>query len=106
MIHIHPTDTYISLQIFIHLLGEDCSHCGPKVVTEDDVKDVEVPEWKKKALQQSATEAHAAAPFGLSWNAEASTTATDAHEKHSTETHHDHHHHHHHDDEHHSHGEH
>jgi hypothetical protein len=76
--------------------GEDCSHCGPKVVTADDVKDVEVPEWKKKALEQNSnTEA---APFGLSWTAEKSTTATEAHEHNEVE--HDEHHH----DHHHSHG--
>jgi len=80
--------------------GEDCSHCGPKVVTEEDVKDVEVPEWKKKALQQNANAE--AAPFGLSWNTEAATTATDAHEK-QADHHHDHHSHHH---EHDGHGEH
>jgi hypothetical protein len=100
--------TFFPLQIqhfFSSPIGADCSDCGPKVVTADDVKDVEVPEWKKKALQQDSAEA-AAAPFGLSWTTEASTTASNAHEKpHSAETHHDHGHHHHHD-EHHSHGEH
>ena len=84
-------------------LGADCSHCGPKVVTAEDVKDVEVPEWKKKALQQHTTSE--TAPFGLSWSAESSTTASDARQKHTaeSETHHNHRHEHH---EHHSHGEH
>lgn len=57
--------------------GEDCATCGPKVTSSTDVADVEVPEWKKKALAKGL--AADAAPFGMTdWNMEASTSATDA----------------------------
>jgi zinc transporter ZupT len=40
------------------------------------VKDVEVPEWKKKALETRADPQ--AAPFGMSWNTEGTISATQA----------------------------
>ena len=47
------------------------------MTTTEDVADVEVPEWKKKALAQNL-DANAA-PFGMTgWDTEASTSATDA----------------------------
>jgi len=52
------------------------------VTNEDDVKDVDMPAWKKRALEQGIgnTDADAkAAPFGMAgWNAEASVSASDA----------------------------
>jgi len=56
--------------------GEDCVTCRPKITSEADVKDVEIPEWKKKALATNADPQ--AAPFGMSWNTEASISATEA----------------------------
>jgi len=68
-----------------HNHGEDCDVCEAEKVnltTADDVKDVEVPEWKKKALANKDKGNDGAAPFGmLSWNTEASTSATDAAKK-------------------------
>jgi len=64
-----------------HDHGEDCSHCdtGKKVLTNaDDVKDVPLPDWKKKALASAGTTNADAAPFGGSWNVEASVAASDA----------------------------
>ena len=63
---------------FISILtGEDCDTCGPKVTSSDDVADVAVPEWKKRALDKDLNAN--SAPFGMSdWNTEASTSATDA----------------------------
>ena len=64
-----------------HEHGEDCDDtCGPKVTSADDVKDVEMPEWKKKALAAGKTDA-GAAPFGMSWNTEETISATDASKK-------------------------
>lgn len=65
----------------ISTLGEDCSHCdhnaAPKLTKPDDVKDVPLPEWKKKALATAATAATSdAAPFGGSWTTEATVAAT------------------------------
>jgi len=62
------------------LAGEDCGQCGPKVTTEEDVKDVEIPEWKKKAISKGMTDA-SAAPFGMSWDKETSASVTDATKK-------------------------
>jgi len=60
--------------------GENCGdECGPKVFTAEDVKDVDIPEWKKKALA-AGTDA-SAAPFGMSWTTEATVSATEASEK-------------------------
>jgi len=45
--------------------------------------DVEIPEWKKKALAKGL--GADAAPFGMtSWNMEASTSATDASKEHES----------------------
>jgi hypothetical protein len=65
------------------LTGEDCSHCdhsaGPKLTKPDDVKDVPLPEWKKKALATAgATTTAVDAPFGGSWSTEAAVAATTA----------------------------
>ena len=57
-------------------LGEDCDHCETKLTTANDVKDVEVPEWKKKALEKGGDAT--AAPFGMSWNVEESVSAKDS----------------------------
>jgi urease accessory protein len=65
-----------------HVHGDDCGdECAPKVhvTSADDVKDVEVPEWKKKALAAGGDAA--AAPFGMSWNTEESVSATEASKK-------------------------
>ena len=62
-----------------HKHDEDCSTCGPKVTSTDDVKDVEVPEWKKKALAANADAT--AAPFGMNWGKEETISATDASKK-------------------------
>jgi hypothetical protein len=48
-------------------------------VSSDDVKDVEVPDWKKKAL--AANVDASSAPFGMSWGVEESTSATEASKK-------------------------
>ena len=67
--------------LVVPLSGEDCSHCdtGKKVLTNaDDVKDVPLPDWKKKALASAGTTNADAAPFGGSWNVEASVAASDA----------------------------
>ena len=65
--------------LFSHVHGEDCDTCGPKITSADDVADVEVPDWKKKAL---AADADAnAAPFGMNWGAEATVSATEASKK-------------------------
>jgi len=48
-------------------------------VNANDVKDVEVPEWKKKAMAANADAS--AAPFGMSWGVEESTSATEASKK-------------------------
>jgi hypothetical protein len=48
-------------------------------VNAEDVKDVEVPEWKKKAL--AANVDATSAPFGMSWGVEESTSATEASKK-------------------------
>jgi len=64
-----------------HEHGEDCDTCGPKLTDAKDVKDVEIPAWKKKALENANLDANAA-PFGMtSWNMEASTSATEASKK-------------------------
>ena len=60
--------------MFVYL-GEDCDHCETKLTTANDVKDMEVPEWKKKALEKGGGDA-TAAPFGMSWTTEGSTSAT------------------------------
>ena len=67
--------------ILISILGGDCSHCDhsaePKLTKPDDVKDVPLPEWKKKALATTGTAAASdAAPFGGSWTTEAVVAAT------------------------------
>jgi len=59
--------------------GEDCSTCGPKVTSADDVKEVDVPEWKKKALAANADAT--TAPFGMKWDTEESITASAAAKK-------------------------
>ena len=61
--------------------GEDCDTCGPKVTSADDVKDMDMPEWKKKALASGENLDASAAPFGMSWGTESTTTATEAHKK-------------------------
>ena len=59
-----------------NLLGEDCSDsCKPKVTTAEDVKDVEVPEWKRRAVASKVDAS--SAPFGMSWNKEGSVSITD-----------------------------
>lgn len=68
-----------SIFSFSHVHGEDCDTCGPKVTSADDVADVEVPEWKKKALAANADAT--AAPFGMNWGTEATVSATDASKK-------------------------
>eukprot|EP00979_Chaetoceros_neogracilis_P007791 scaffold1674_cov284-Chaetoceros_neogracile.AAC.9 len=62
-----------------HKHDEDCSTCGPKVTSTEDVNDVEVPEWKKKALATNADAS--AAPFGMKWGTEESVSATNASKK-------------------------
>ena len=63
--------------LYLLIPGEDCNTCGPKVTSSDDVADVDIPEWKKKALKEGL-DANAA-PFGMNdWNMEASTSATSA----------------------------
>lgn len=72
-----------------HDHDEDCSHCGPKVTSADDVADVDIPEWKKKALAAGGDAS--AAPFGMSWNTEGTVSATAASETVESKTHdHDH----------------
>jgi len=58
-----------------HDHGEDCNICG-SLITPDDVKDVEMPLWKKRALELGSAESSSVAPFGGSWNTEASVAAT------------------------------
>lgn len=80
-----------------HEHGEDCSTCGPKLTTPDDVADVDVPEWKKKALGQGKDDGTSAASLmGLNWNVEdTSSAATNKAKKEVVhEDHHDGHHHH------------
>ena len=74
-------DVQVVIQYFLfsHVDGEDCDTCGPKITSADDVADVEVPEWKKKALAAEADAA--AAPFGMNWGTEATVSATDASKK-------------------------
>ena len=45
------------------------------------MKDVEVPEWKKKALEAGKNLDASAAPFGMSWGTESTISATDAYKK-------------------------
>ena len=55
--------------------NKDCATCGPKVTSKDDVADVEIPLWKKKALSKGLDDVNAA-PFGMSdWKTEASVSA-------------------------------
>ena len=47
------------------------------MTTEDDVKDVPVPDWKKKALEKKLDPT--TVPIGdLSWNTEASASAAES----------------------------
>ena len=65
--------------IFMHT-GEDCGTCGPKVTSAEDVKDVDMPEWKKKALAAGVT-ADAANDVSIgmmNWDTEHSTAAKDS----------------------------
>ena len=57
----------------------DCSHCGPKVTSAEDVADVEMPEWKKKALESGGGDA-SAAPLGMNWDVEGSKAKETAHD--------------------------
>lgn len=61
-----------------HDHGEDCSTCGPKLTSPDDVADVDVPEWKKKALGDGtdAAAANSASLLGLNWNVEETRSDT------------------------------
>jgi zinc transporter ZupT len=49
------------------------------MISEDDVKSVDVPEWKKKALESKADPQ--AAPFGMEWKTEGTISATQAYDK-------------------------
>ncbi len=49
------------------------------VTTADDVKDVEMPEWKKRAL--AAGSDASAAPFGMSWDTEKTISVHEASKK-------------------------
>ena len=53
-------------------IGEDCDTCGPKVTSAEDVKDVDMPEWKKKALAAGVTAdaGSSTSPESLNWNTE------------------------------------
>jgi len=64
-----------------HDHGEDCETCGPKLTSAEDVEDVEIPAWKKLALEKENNDDTSAAPFGMSWNTESTTSATDASSK-------------------------
>ncbi len=58
------------------LSHQDCATCGPKVTSKDDVSDVEIPLWKKKALSKGLDDVNAA-PFGMSdWKTETSISAS------------------------------
>ena len=75
--HSHDQDAHkVDHHEHSHDHDADCSHCGPKVVSAEDVADVEVPEWKKKALAAGGDAS--AAPFGMSWNTEGTVSATEA----------------------------
>lgn len=86
MVSYHPLDYFYVIYFCNHLIclyiwilkGEDCSACKVKITSKEDVKDIEVPEWKKRALQAEATDPQAA-PFGMSWNKEGTISATEAH---------------------------
>ena len=49
-----------------------------KLASADDVKDVEVPEWKKRAMESNADPK--VAPFGMSWNIEGTISASQAYQ--------------------------
>jgi hypothetical protein len=52
------------------------------VTSQKDVEDVDMPLWKKRALEKEGANDANAAPFGMTdWNMEASTSATDASKK-------------------------
>ena len=55
------------------------------MTTAEDVKDVEMPAWKKRALEGNADASEA--PFGMSWGQEATVSATAASEKTETGSH-------------------
>lgn len=77
---LHVTSIYQHRPAPIIPAHQDASHLHRKTMpltTPDDVKDMPIPEWKRKALQIMTHSSANAAPFGGSWELESSLSVVD-----------------------------